>query len=434
MGYRTYALAQDKPAPRALTADAATGTIESPFFKAVFDAKRGRIASLIDKRTGRELVAADAPHGFGQYLYERFGYKEVMQYLAAAIYPQYGGHRMIMAKGDTPKDTVYASAVSENMSLTLEKSAIDVSGVMTGTIAGPGMEQRVSIRLTLPADQSVADIEVGWQKQPEGDTEAGWICLPLRLDKPRFRLGRLGADMDPAADVTVDNVNNHLWWVNTGVAVYEADGGGGVGVCPIDSPMVSLGAPGVLKFDKRFAPRKPYVYVHLYNNQWQTNFCNWVGSGKRMTSRVRLWTFDKFQAEPALFSPSMEARTPLRTALSDGRPGKLPPAQAGITLSRKGVAVTAFGPNPDGPGTILRLWEQGGTAGEVTVTLPTGAPSAGAPPAGATPAGAGTTGAPFTTAMPVNLRGQKLGDPAKITAGTLKVTLRAYAPASLVLD
>jgi len=32
--------------------------------------------------------------------------------------------------------------------------------------------------------------------------------------------------------------------------------------------------------------------------------------------------------------------------------------------------VTAFGKNPDGPGTVLRVWEQAGHAGEMTVAIP----------------------------------------------------------------
>ena len=46
--------------------------MENPFFKAALDPGRGSIRSLVDKKSGRELVDTTAPHGFGQYLYERF--------------------------------------------------------------------------------------------------------------------------------------------------------------------------------------------------------------------------------------------------------------------------------------------------------------------------------------------------------------------------
>lgn len=213
--------------------------------------------------------------------------------------------------------------------------------------------------------------------------------------------------------MTVDNENYHLFWVNGGVAVYDGDSGSGVGLCPLDSPMVSLGRPGLYQFDKRWEPKDPYVYVQLYNNQWRTNFAAWIGDGGRMTSRVRLWAFDKFMPEAALFTPSMETRVPLRVGRSRSNPGSLPPSRAGLTLSRKGIAVTAFGPNPDGEGTVLRFWEQGAVAGSVNVMLP--------------------AGAVFTSATPVDLRGREIGKPVLLKKGWLTFGLGAYAPASFIL-
>jgi alpha-mannosidase len=416
MGYRTYEVSKQEAGPVALSGDAASGVIESPFFKATLDAQRGCITSLIDKRSGRELVDPDAPQGFGQYLYERFGKKDLVEWTAKSLYPQYDAHKQMFSAYSMPEDSAHVAAHAENMRLDVKVSPIDVTAVMTGEIAGPGQPQQISIRLTLPGAIPAADLEVGWQKQPDTWPEAGWICLPFKCDHPKFRLGRLGADLDPVKDMTLDYANYHWSWVNTGVAVYNGDTGAGVGVCPQDSPMVSLGEPGEYKFDKRYTPEHPYVYVNLYNNHWRTNFAAWIGDGRRMTSRVRVWAFDKFNSESALYTPAMEARVPLAAARTTARPGKLPPAQAGITLSRKGVAITAFGPNPDGTGTILRVWEQGGVTGELTVTLPAGLTA--------------------KQARPVTLRGEPLPDHVAIpiATGQFSFPLHAYAPASFVLE
>ncbi|TSA36420.1 MAG: hypothetical protein D4R64_07300 [Porphyromonadaceae bacterium] len=248
---------------------------------------------------------------------------------------------------------------------------------------------------------------------PDNWPEAGWICLPFKIDNPKFRLGRLGADMDPVKDFKVDNSNYHMSWINTGVAIYDGNSGAGVGLCPEDSPVVSLGVPGEYQFDKRYEPSKSYIYINLYNNHWRTNFAAWIGNGERMSSRVRLWTYDQFNSESALYTPAMETRVPLKVGRSRSNPGTLPVTQSGITLSRKGVALTAFGPNPDGPGTILRVWEQGGITGNVEITLP--------------------TGSKFTSATPVNLRGEKIGEAVRIRNGKFSVSLKTYAPASFIL-
>jgi hypothetical protein len=413
MGYRTYIATNEKVEVPEMNMDLNSGVIESPFFKATMDAKLGRITSLVDKRTAKELVDANAPQGFGQYFYERFGYKQIYDWIAKSLYPQYDAHKFIFAAYDMPQDVAYSSALPEGMTLTLEKSPIDVKAVMTGTIPGSGQPQEVTISLTLSGFTPTADLEISWQKQPDTWPETAWICLPFKCDNPKFRLGRIGADVDPVKDMVVDNANYHLWWVNNGVSIYDGATGTGIGICSQDAPLVSLGEPGEYKFDKRYEPEKPYIYLNLYNNHWRTNFPSWIGNGQRMSARVRIWTFDKFFSESSLFTPAMEDRVPLLVACSKVKNGKLPVTQSGISLSRKGVALTAFGPNPDGDGIILRVWEQGGITGNLEVTLP--------------------GGSKFTSAVPVNLRGEKHGEPVQISDDRLSFYLHAYSPVSFIL-
>jgi hypothetical protein len=413
MGYRTYIASDEKVEIPEMDFDLNSGVIESPFFKATLDAKRGRITSLIDKRNGKELVDSNAPQGFGQYFYERFGYKQIFDWIGKSLYPQYNAHKLIFAAYDMPQDVDYSSALPQDMTLTFEKSSIDVKAVMTGTIPGPGQPQEITISFTLSGLMPSAELEVSWQKQPDTWPETAWICLPFKCDKPGFRLGRIGADVDPVKDMVVENANYHLWWVNNGVSVYDEATGRGIGICSMDAPLVSLGVPGEYKFDKRYEPTKAYIYLNLYNNHWRTNFPSWIGNGQRMSARVRIWTYDKFNPESSLYTPAMEARVPLLAACSRVQNGKLPVAQSGVSLSRKGIALTAFGPNPDGEGIILRVWEQGGITGNLEVTLP--------------------AGSKFSSAVPVNLRGEKCNEPVKIADGRLSFYIHAYAPVSFIL-
>ena len=412
LGYRAYVVTNESPPVPQLAADLATDTIESPFFKAVLDPQRGCVASLIDKRSGRELVDASAPHGFGAYLHERFSWQNLEDWLNASLYPQYRAHRFAFTAYDMPRDVPYSAAMARDLALTVKRTAIDVSAVMTGTLEGSGQPQQISIRLTLPASIPAADLTVEWRKQPDSWPEAGWICLPFRVAHPRFRLGKLGGDLDPVADIRVGQANYHNSWVHTGAAVYDGETGAGAGVCPLDSPVVSLGMPGEYKFAPRYEPTVPSIYLNLYNNHWRTNFAAWVGDGRKMSSRVRIWAFDRFASESSLFTPAMEARVPLAAGRSAAEPGLLPPTQSGVSLSRKGVALTAFGPNPDGPGTLLRVWEQSGTAGDLTIFLPPG----------------------FASATPVNLRGEPADTPIEVKDGRFSTPLGRYAPASFLLN
>ena len=239
-------------------------------------------------------------------------------------------------------------------------------------------------------------------KTPDPLPEGGWLCFPLAAAEPRFLLGRLGGPIDPTREI-VTGANKHYFCLSTGLTITGKDGSGS-GLCPIDSPCVSLDQPGLWKFALDYRPQKPTVFVNLYNNQWNTNFPEWQDGS--WSSRVRLWP------TPELTRPAWEARLPLLAARADAPAGKLPPTQTGLSVSRPGVLVTAFGQNPDGPGILLRVWDQSGTTGELLVTLP------------------GT----FQIATPVDLRGEKTGPPAKIPVGRLTFELRAYAPASFVLE
>jgi alpha-mannosidase len=132
-----------------------------------------------------------------------------------------------------------------------------------------------------------------------------------------------------------------------------------------------------------------------------------------MSAKVRLWSFDKFDRESSLYLPAMETRIPVQAAGSKVRNGKLPITQSGLSLSRKGITVTAFGSNPDGEGIILRLWEQTGQSGMCTVTLP--------------------AGWIVDSVIPVDLRGRIKGNAIKVNRATFRVELKAYAPASFLI-
>jgi hypothetical protein len=231
----------------------------------------------------------------------------------------------------------------------------------------------------------------------------------VNAPKPQFRLGRLGGIADPARDF-VRGSNHDLQGINTGVTISDTEGHG-VGLCPLDSPLVSLDRPGLLRYSPDFVPSRPVVFVNLFNNQWTTNFRLW--NEGTWTARVRLWAFDRFDARSSLITPSLEARYPLLAAATDGKAGTLPAVQKGLELSARGTLVTAFGPNPDGAGTVLRLWEYAGVQGPCEVRLP--------------------AGLDVKEVQPVNLRGEPLGPPLSVEEGVFTTNLTAFAPASFII-
>ncbi len=406
MGYRTY-VPVNASAPL-LSSDG--GVIETAQFRATFDPARGIVRSLMEKASGRELVDDTAAVGLGQYLYERFDTKQMNEYCNAYLRLPEQVKSQVFNKVSQPpaEEFPYRAASPKDFQLRFERSAVSVAAVMENRADGD--LPAVTTRVVLYRDQPYLDLEITLHDKPADSwSEAGWLCLPLKVDSPQFRLGRVASIIDPARDI-LPGANRHIFGLNTGLAVTDPQGQG-VGVCPLDSPLVSLDTPGCWKYTHDFVPRKPTVYVNLFNNQWNTNFRLW-NSGT-WTSRVRIWPIDRYQSESLLITPALESRYPLQAAWANGPGGKLPTAQAGLELSLKGVLVTAFGRNPDGPGIVLRLWEYAGNSGACRVRLP--------------------AGIDVEQVQPVNLRGEPAGALIPVEQGMFTVNLTAFAPVSFVM-
>jgi hypothetical protein len=414
MGYRTYVPVPRTPlAPReeGPARPSVTNTLENSFFRVRLDPARGVVASLVDKRSGRELVDAASEYGLGQYVYERFDADDAAAYVKAYCRNLAPWVFQDFAKPELPpaKDVPHVTASPGNFQLSVSRDGLRTVATLRAA-AGKAVPHDVTLRVTLPADQPYVDFE--WQvtgKKPDPWPEGGWLCFPLKIEQPRFRLGRLGSVTDPAKDIQRGG-NFDVFCLNTGLNVI-GDDSSGVGLCPIDSPLVSLGYPGLYRCSRTFGPRKPLVLVNLFANVYGTNFQQWIGG--TWSSRVRLWPVAGKGLEADLITPAWEARSPLQAAMLAGPAGPLPPVHSGIELSRKGVLVTALGPNPDGNGTLLRLWEQSGEGGLCQVRLPEPLRNA--------------------TLQPCDLRGRPQGEPIAPREGRHDIPLAPFAPASFLL-
>lgn len=409
MGYRAYRL---KPATSPATSAGPlepNAPLRSAFFDAAIDPGRGTVRSLVDRRSGRELLDAGMPHGLGQFVYERFSSNEVQAFVDAYVKIDADWATNELGKPNLPPSSLvpYRSASPQSWTCQTESNAVGVRATLEAAATSdlPG----VTTRLTLYHELPYAEVELTVHAKPADPwPEAGWLCLPFGVEAPRFRLGRLGAIVDPVQDI-VPASNHHLFAVDTGVTVTDPRGRG-VGICSPDLPLVSLDAPGCWKFSARFVPRRPAVYLNLFNNQWTTNFRLW--NQGTWTARVRIWSVASDRdLGAALVGPSLETRFGLSVAAADGPGGTLAVAQSGVEVSRPGVRVTAFGEAGHGPGTVLRLWEYAGQGGSCAVRLP------GDPPP--------------KSLQPLDLRGRPAGEPIPTREGMATLSLKPFAPITL---
>jgi hypothetical protein len=412
MGYRTFVPADAAESKSDLRNDPAAGVIENRFLKITLDPKRSGIRSIADKRTGRELVDLNSGYALGQYLYERFDANQVASYVRAYVKNDSDWAQAELGKPAMPpaSEVPYRAASPCCESVDMTESPVSISAAMYASPTA-AISHAVTTRVILYADRPFVDLEVTLHDKPADNwPEAGWICLPVNAAEPQFRLGRLGGVTDPVRDF-VRGSNQDVQAVHTGLTITDRQGRG-VGICPIDSPLMSLDRPGLWRYSQDFKPHRPVAFVNLFNNQWTTNFRLW--NEGTWTARVRLWAFDKFDAGSSLITPSLEARYPLVATAWNGKAETLPPTAKGVELSARGTLITAFGPHPDGPGIVLRLWECAGVAGPCRVRLP--------------------KTLSIEEIQPVNLRGEPTGAPLPVEKGEFTANLAAFAPASFVIS
>jgi hypothetical protein len=415
-GYKTFALSPDtsrdlEEPKSSLPAD---GVLKTEHFTASFDLEKGGIRSLIENATGRELVRPGG-HALGQFLHERFSADEVNRFVSSYCPREAGGWVWSdFGKGGMPdaKESPYLAQTPKSWSSTVELDPASIRVVLRSAET-LGLAKSYELSFSFPRAQACLDI--AWKvdrKTPDPIPEGGWLCLPLQVEQPSFRVGRVGGSIDPAKDIGF-GANRSLITVDSGITVRAGAAGAGVGVVSPDLPLWSLGKPGLWTYEPNYVPDRAELFVNLYNNMWNTNYPLWV-EGSWQAS-LRLWPVAAGASEEqALFTPSWEQRQTALAAFAAGKAGDLPVSQSGLALSRKGVRITAFCPNPDGAGTVLRLWEQAGQDGEIEVQLP--------------------PGSKFRRAQPVDLRGERQGEPLAVRDGAFKLSLKAWEPASFVLE
>jgi alpha-mannosidase len=401
LGYRTF-----PPPPPMVSKTLSGNTLENEFIKVTLDPVRGVIASLLEKSAGREWVDGSAEYGLGQYLNERFESSQTEEYCRAYQQGRWGSHlHPGMSKPGLSAGVRYRRASGTNGTMRLLKQGEKLTGVLEMPGDLNNHLPATLLRVTIHTGVAYLDLELTIKKKAKDNwPEADWLCLPFRLNSPQFRVARTLGVVDPSRDI-LTGANRHIYAVGAGLTITGSDGAS-VSLCPMDHPLVSLDTPGIWKFSLDFVPKKPVVFLNLYNNQWNTNYRYWYSG--TWSSRVRIWFGDQ------LAIPALETMLPLGASVGSGARGPLPSTQSGVGVSRQGVIVTGLQQKSKGRVTILRLWELAGESSTITVQLPSGSLS--------------------RIARPVDLRGNSLGPPIAIQAGAFEFLLSSFAPASFELE
>ncbi|OXM87617.1 glycosyl hydrolase-related protein [Paenibacillus rigui] len=385
LGFKTLAYAKtgqrsgDEPGAAGTVRAYMTDTeavLENPFLTVKVSRSTGWITSLWDKRLCKEWVDAQAASGFGQYEYNVYSNREITRYLKKYAYRFYDWGVHDFGKTDYPEHQQRLSCTTEKLSdirIVQEGRTASIhcsASVPDVSVKEYGNAREVRWSVTLTEASPFVDME--WRLSGKEETpkaESGHMMFPFKLDRPQFRVQKLGAVLDPCTDLipsssTLVHCCEHFVDVSNGFA--------GMAVIPLDSPLFFLGRNGMWDFEPDYKPVQPEVNFNLFNNWWGTNFPQWVGGDLKYRYRLvphegdwlqgQVWKTAQETMAPPMVLPASgllgSGAIEAHEALTELLPGDL-----------NGLAVTCFKPAEDGEGFILRLRECRGQSRELQLVL-----------------------------------------------------------------
>ncbi|MDQ3602670.1 MAG: hypothetical protein M3385_02265 [Actinomycetota bacterium] len=233
--------------------------VENEYYRVRFDLARGRVTELLDKTSGLNLIDAEAPFGFNQYVYDRYASAPHFNHLSSRIQ-------------------------ATDLALLGERSAGGLA-VVTQRSSNPVWD-RVTVRLvderadivesTLTLFRGVRRLDITNRIHKVGtpEKESVFFAFPFDVRNPRFRYeitGGIDSPDAPHVPGSADHMRAIRHWV--GLENEEVR----LAWATMEAPLVQFGNIHLpyLPFPETIEPEignPATVYSWALNNIWDTNF------------------------------------------------------------------------------------------------------------------------------------------------------------------
>lgn len=333
-------------------ADSFAGILENRFYQIGLDAGSGRIRSIRDKESGRDLIdhfRLDA--GFNRYLYvtgadelpnRLVQYSSVSPLPALRIHPAVGGRLVSIQTNDF------------STSARIESSSLNTPGIST--------------EIVLYNDRKRIDFINRVEKMEVLTREAAYFEFALNLKSPTFRYATQNGHVDPSRDLLP---GAGMEWFTTQGWINASDESLSVTLVPLDAPLFTLGGIARGEWPRSWVPREPRILSYVMNNYTPEGYQ--AGQGGTFIFRHSLTSRTAFDATDASRFAA-EVMTPLevneisRGDKSAGDRGiYVDPVLSGISIHPPDVTLVNWKLAEDGDGTILRFVENAGKTARVRV-------------------------------------------------------------------
>lgn len=251
------------PSPSPLVAGSgspaeASTVLENEFLRVHVDLASACIDSVLDKRTGNELVRQDATIGFNGYLYDE--------------YATAGGFNHQSSK-TTADDSMHLLATRRTAPpAALVERTSDATGETLVYECAPAGTRRLRVKVHLPHASARIDLENRIDKAATLTKESAFFAFPFAMRSPAVRMEATGGVTGTGLP-TVPGSARHMRAVRRWVSLQE--NATSAALATQDAPLIQVGGVAIpyVPYPQTLAQEEPgTVFSWVHNNIWDTNF------------------------------------------------------------------------------------------------------------------------------------------------------------------
>jgi hypothetical protein len=342
MGYRCYLLRRTGHVGRQAgqtDQTSQTNHIENEFYRVAVDGTSGKVVSIFDKDSGRELIDSNAPHSFGEIIVR------------------------------SPSNDKAGSARSAGKAEIVHGDIVSSISTAWSTFGHPAVQQK----LLLYKGVKRIDLAVRILKDSTPLLDAH-LAFPFAMEKPEFRYEGTLNVLKPVKDFLPGAYSDALT-IQNWAEIRETDFS--LIWSSQDSPVAAFGQlwPGyvspahscVVPERMRHLPQKEgdfrhgWIYSTLFNNNFCTNFS--VTQSGEFIFRYSMTTFSKSLSVPKAVMVGADLLTSFEHIFTSARyQGKLPLSGAFIKIENKDIVLLDAKLADDGKGIVMRFWNPTGNS------------------------------------------------------------------------
>jgi Domain of unknown function (DUF5054) len=270
------------PSKQDLSAHSAEEKIDSAHFVLALGPKTGAIATLRNKKTGREWASPD--HPLALFTYQTLSASDYDDFLARYVRskewwaPRDFGKPNIRSFGAESRDwhpsmvSCWRGRTKDATRILAELKIDDPPSESKGCVAWPRI---MYLELVLPDDEPVVRLTFSsFGKPPNRMPESMWLTFaPHTLEPNGWALEKVDQQVSPLDVVRGAGRSMHAVTQN----VNYRDSRGSFQLTTLDAPVVALGKRSPLNFSEQLPDLQQGVHINLFNNAWGTNYIQWAG-------------------------------------------------------------------------------------------------------------------------------------------------------------